>query len=147
VLIEGAPTDAITLIRQMKEAKLNIKYLHGWKGTWASEFSDALGRDANYVMPDPQIEMNPEAARNIDLSGGDWVWLETPQVKGERVRLRVKLVEGIDPRVVFARSTADGFPRGRSLTSDASSRMTDGPPREKICGSVHVRGTLCRIYK
>jgi branched-chain amino acid transport system substrate-binding protein len=52
ILIEGAPTDAITLIRQIKEAKLNVKYLHGWKGTWASEFAEALGRDANYVICD-----------------------------------------------------------------------------------------------
>jgi hypothetical protein len=28
----------------MKENGLNITYLHGWKGTWASEFYEALGR-------------------------------------------------------------------------------------------------------
>jgi len=52
VLLYGAPTDAITLIRQIKEAKLNVKYLHGWKGTWAVEVSEALGKDANYVICD-----------------------------------------------------------------------------------------------
>ena len=52
ILLYGAPTDAITLIRQIKEAKLNVKYLHGWKGTWAVEFAQALGKDANYVICD-----------------------------------------------------------------------------------------------
>ncbi len=52
ILLYGAPTDAITLVRQIKEAKLNVKYMHGWKGTWANEFAQALGKDANYVICD-----------------------------------------------------------------------------------------------
>ncbi len=52
ILLYGAPTDAITLIRQIKEAKLSVKYMHGWKGTWANEFAQALGKDANYVICD-----------------------------------------------------------------------------------------------
>src|SRR5689334_23767851 len=34
LLIFGSPADAITLVRQMKELDFNVKYLHGWKGTW-----------------------------------------------------------------------------------------------------------------
>lgn len=52
ILLYGAPTDAITLVRQIKEAKLNVKYMHGWKGTWATEFAQALGKDSNYVICD-----------------------------------------------------------------------------------------------
>ncbi len=52
ILLYGAPTDAITLVRQIKESKLNVKYLHGWKGTWAIEVANALGKDANYVICD-----------------------------------------------------------------------------------------------
>ena len=36
----------------MKEMGLSVKYLHGWKGTWTSEFWKALGKDAQYVMCD-----------------------------------------------------------------------------------------------
>ena len=36
----------------MKENKLNVKYFHGWKGTWAGEFWKALGKDAPYVLCD-----------------------------------------------------------------------------------------------
>ncbi|MBE9573460.1 MAG: amino acid ABC transporter substrate-binding protein [Proteobacteria bacterium] len=52
ILIFGADTDCITFIRQMKENKLNVKYFHGWKGTWAGEFWKALGKDAQYVLCD-----------------------------------------------------------------------------------------------
>jgi len=52
ILIFGADADCITFVRQMKEAKLNVKYLHGWKGTWAGEFWSALGKDAQYILCD-----------------------------------------------------------------------------------------------
>jgi branched-chain amino acid transport system substrate-binding protein len=52
MLIFGSPQDSITLVRQMKESGLSVKYLHGWKGTWTSEFWKALGKDAQYVMLD-----------------------------------------------------------------------------------------------
>ena len=44
--------DCITFVRQMKEAGLNLKYLHGYKGTWNGDFWKALGKDANYVLCD-----------------------------------------------------------------------------------------------
>jgi len=52
ILIFGADTDCITFVRQMKENKLNVKYFHGWKGTWAGEFWKALGDDAQYILCD-----------------------------------------------------------------------------------------------
>jgi branched-chain amino acid transport system substrate-binding protein len=52
ILIFGADTDCITFVRQMKENKLNVKYFHGWKGTWAGEFWKTLGKDAQYVLCD-----------------------------------------------------------------------------------------------
>jgi branched-chain amino acid transport system substrate-binding protein len=52
ILIFGADTDCITFVRQMKENKFNVKYFHGWKGTWAGEFWKALGKDAQYVICD-----------------------------------------------------------------------------------------------
>ena len=52
ILLFGAPTDAITLIRQIKEMELNVRYLHGWKGTWSGEVYEALGKDSNYVLCD-----------------------------------------------------------------------------------------------
>jgi len=44
--------DCVTFVRQMKEAGLNLKYLHGYKGTWNGDFWKALSKDANYILCD-----------------------------------------------------------------------------------------------
>ncbi len=48
----GSPTDGITLLRQMKEQNCKLKYIHGWKGFWPTEFVKDLGKDANYILHD-----------------------------------------------------------------------------------------------
>jgi branched-chain amino acid transport system substrate-binding protein len=48
----GSPTDSITLIHQIKQQQLNLKYIHGWKGFWPGEFYKALGKDADYIIHD-----------------------------------------------------------------------------------------------
>jgi branched-chain amino acid transport system substrate-binding protein len=48
----GFPPDSITVIRQIKEQGLNLKYIHGYKGFWPTEFYTALGKDADYVIHD-----------------------------------------------------------------------------------------------
>jgi branched-chain amino acid transport system substrate-binding protein len=48
----GSPADCITMVRQMKEFGVSVKYLHGWKGTWPSEFATALGKDSDYILCD-----------------------------------------------------------------------------------------------
>ena len=52
VLIFGSAADTVTFLRQMKESNANVKYFHGYKGTWTAEFSDATGKDGQYVMCD-----------------------------------------------------------------------------------------------
>ncbi len=44
--------DCVTFVRQMKEAGLNLKYLHGYKGTWNTEGWNNIGKDANYILAD-----------------------------------------------------------------------------------------------
>lgn len=51
ILFAGS-ADCVTFVRQMKQAGLNLKYLHGYKGTWAPDFWNALGKDAQYVFAD-----------------------------------------------------------------------------------------------
>lgn len=48
----GSPTDGITLLRQMKEQNLRFPYTHGFKGFWPTEFVQAMGKDANYIIHD-----------------------------------------------------------------------------------------------
>ena len=40
-------------------------------------------------VPDPLIEIHPDTAKAMDINEGDWVWLETPQVRGARIKLKV----------------------------------------------------------
>jgi thiosulfate reductase/polysulfide reductase chain A len=102
-------------------------------------------------LPDPEIEIHPETGRKENISEGDWVWVETPQIKGERVRLKVKLTDNVDPRVIHAQHgwwfPENPAPDHGCFESNIDVVLSDDPPREKICGSVPTRGTLCKIYK
>jgi thiosulfate reductase/polysulfide reductase chain A len=102
-------------------------------------------------LPDPELEMHPETASKAGIEGGDWVWVETPKIIGERIKLRVKLTDGIDPRVVHAPLgwwfPEKPAPEHGCFDSNISVLLSDEPPREPICGSVPIKGTLCKIYK
>lgn len=52
VLLFSNPSDAITLVRQMKEQNVSVPYFHGWKGTWTGEFHEALGAASDYILAD-----------------------------------------------------------------------------------------------
>ncbi|MCJ7595855.1 MAG: molybdopterin-dependent oxidoreductase, partial [Desulfobacterales bacterium] len=103
------------------------------------------------MVPDPEIEIHPDTAESIQIEEGDWVWIETPKVKGERVKLKAKLTTKLDPRVVHA---AHGWwfpekpgPEHGCFDSNINVVMSGDPPRDTICASVPTRGTLCRVYK
>ncbi len=49
----GDPTDGITLLRGIKQIGTKLRYIHGWRGMWPTEFLKALGNeDSNYVIHD-----------------------------------------------------------------------------------------------
>ena len=49
--------------------------------------------------PDPRVEIHPETAGALGIAEGDWVLVESPY---GRARLRARLWDGMDPRVVHA---------------------------------------------
>jgi anaerobic selenocysteine-containing dehydrogenase len=49
--------------------------------------------------PDPLVEIHPETAASMDISEGDWVWIESPVA---RVKMRARLFDGIARDVVNA---------------------------------------------
>jgi thiosulfate reductase / polysulfide reductase chain A len=102
-------------------------------------------------VPDPELEIHPDTATAIGVENGEWVWIETPKVEGERVTLKVKVTTKIHPKVVHA---AHGWwfperpgPEHGCFDSNINLVMSGDPPRDGICASVPTRGTLCRIYK
>ena len=118
------------------------------------EFFHSEGRQIPALrdrVPDPLVEMHPDTAGDLSIEDGEWVWIETPQVKGERVRLKAKLTDNVHPRMVHARHgwwfPEKPAPEHGCFESNINVITTDDPPREAICASVRTRGTLCRVYK
>jgi len=102
-------------------------------------------------LPDPLIDIHPDTAGEAGIAEGDWIWLETPQVRGERIRLKARLTTDVHPRVVHAPHgwwfPEKPAPEHGCFESNVNVVLTGDPPREPVCGSVRTRGTLCRIYR
>jgi thiosulfate reductase/polysulfide reductase chain A len=118
------------------------------------EFFHSEGRQVPAMrerIPDPLVEINPQTAQEYNLAEGDWVWLETPQVKGERVRLKLHVTDSVHPRMAHARHgwwfPEKPAPEHGCFESNINVVLTDDPPRDEICASIRSRGSLCRIYK
>ena len=103
------------------------------------------------LNPDPLVERHPQTAGQLNIKDGDWVWIETPQVKGERVKLRARLTDIIHPKMVHAQHgwwfPEKPAPEHGCFESNINVILTDDPPREDVCASVTTRGTLCKVHK
>ena len=47
--------------------------------------------------PDPLAEIHPDTAKRLDITDGDWMWIET---KRGKMRQKANIWDGIDPRVI-----------------------------------------------
>jgi len=102
------------------------------------------------LVPDPEVEIHPTTAKELRIKDGDWVWIETPQVKGERAKFKVKITENIHPKIIHARHGwwfPEKPPPDHGCFDSNINVTLSGNVRERICGSVPVRGTLCKVYK
>ena len=52
IFIFADTAETVTILRQMKENKLSVKFFIGWKGTWPTEFYQAMGKDSDYILTD-----------------------------------------------------------------------------------------------
>jgi len=118
------------------------------------EFFHSEGRQIPALrerVPDPLVEIHPDMAKDAGFEDGDWVWIETPQIKGDRVKLKLKVTSNVHPKMVHARHAwwfpEKPAPEHGCFESNINVVTTDDPPREEICASVRTRGTLCRIYR
>lgn len=101
------------------------------------------------LRPDPIMQIHPDTAAKLDISNGDWVWIET--VRG-RVRQKATLSAKIDPRVLGAAYGWWFREKGSSeLYGWAESNinvLTDNKsPFNREIGSSTLRGIMCRVYK
>jgi len=125
-----------------------------YTGSRHVEFFHSEGRQIpalRKLVPDPLVEIHPDSAQKLGIRDEDWVWIETPQIKGERVRLKAKVTDRVHPKMAHARHgwwfPEKPAPEHGCFESNINVVTTDDPPREEICASVRTRGTLCKIYK
>jgi anaerobic selenocysteine-containing dehydrogenase len=105
---------------------------------------------ARKVSPDPRLLMHPAAAARNELSDGDWVVIETPQVEGS-ARLRLKISDATPEDVV---STGMGWWRPEIPTPDhgvldvnINAALSYSGPFDPVTGSASIRGQHCKVRK
>ena len=107
-----------------------------------------------YLYPDPYFSINPELAEKLNISYGDWCWIET---RRGRIKMRANVEPEVHPNVVFA-------PRGWWFPERDGSADLDNPfgclesnvnvltsVDDEHCdpmgGSWANRGLMCKVYK
>ncbi|MBE0597156.1 MAG: molybdopterin-dependent oxidoreductase [Desulfuromonadales bacterium] len=102
------------------------------------------------LAPDPELQIHPETARELNIEDGEWIFIET--VRG-RVEHRARYFEGLAPGVVHA-------PHGYWYGKDDSladredgwkryniNQITDNQHRCDATAGVPCKAMLCRIGK
>lgn len=101
------------------------------------------------VDPEPEVEINPEAAKSLDIKDGDWVYIET---ETGRIKQRAALNPNIDKRIVLA-AFGWWFPEKpvselyRWDESNLNILTPSTPPWDPAVGAVPLRGVPCHIFK
>jgi anaerobic selenocysteine-containing dehydrogenase len=93
--------------------------------------------------PDPELQINPHTAEELDLEEGQWVWLVTPRGK---VEIKVSFFKHIHPKIVHA---PHGYWYGvingwRRLNINMITNNQDVDP---VTASPSIKAMLCRIEK
>ena len=105
-------------------------------------------RSLRRQYPFPLVRMHPSAAESVGLREDDWAYIET--FRG-RITQKVKLEEGLDPRVInvdFAWWYPEaGAPDYGWKESNANVLTVSHTGRDAYMGSYQLRGLLCKIYK
>ncbi|MFC2013924.1 molybdopterin-dependent oxidoreductase [Chloroflexota bacterium] len=113
----------------------------------------SMGRQLSWLRelsPGPQIQIHPQAASELDIKDGDWVWLEIPSAEG-RIKQRAKLTQGIHPKVVHCDAhwwfPEKPDPDYGHWEVNINALISGDPPYDPIAGTTPLRGRLCKIYK
>jgi anaerobic selenocysteine-containing dehydrogenase len=104
------------------------------------------------ITPNPIVEIHPDMARELGISDGDWVYVETPR---GRVRQKAKLTRGIHPKVVSAQhgwwypEEPGEEPSLFGVFKSNINVCTDDDPDKSSpeFGAWPLSPLLCRVYK
>jgi anaerobic selenocysteine-containing dehydrogenase len=101
------------------------------------------------ISPEPAVQISPETASWLGVSQGDLVWVRTECGK---VRQRISILEGLDPRVVCA-AYGWWFPEKGMETllgwEEANLNLLTSaePPFDPLLASVNLRGIPCSLER
>ncbi|MCR4420810.1 MAG: molybdopterin-dependent oxidoreductase [Clostridia bacterium] len=111
-----------------------------------------LGIGMREQHPEPMVEIHPETARELGISDGDWVCVET---RRGAIRQRARLTLDIHPRVVNVESHwwfPEQPPEDPGLCgvweANANVLTLDEPDAcDPLTGGWALRALLCKVYK
>jgi len=120
-------------------------------GTRNRNFYHSQGRQMEYLRkrsPEPVAQLNPKTAKNMGITKGDWMWIET---KLGRARFKCQYSNEMDTRIVTGEH-GWWFPEDDSIeslfVSNINALVDDNPD---ICdpasGNYVFRGQPCKVYK
>jgi anaerobic selenocysteine-containing dehydrogenase len=100
--------------------------------------------------PYPLLQLHPDTAKELGVSEGDWVYVETPL---GRVKEKAQLFEGIHPQVVHADALwwypeEPGEEPSLSGVWDCTINaiVPDDAEQNDYAGNQCFRALLCRVY-
>ena len=101
------------------------------------------------IRPDPIVEIHPRTAKKHGVQEGDWIWIESPR---GRARERVKLNDGIDPRVIVAEHgwwypEIKGPDHGWDISNINLLTDNSHASMDPVMGATNLRVLLCNIYR
>ena len=99
------------------------------------------------LNPDPLLDINSDTARNLGITDGDWVWIETP--RGGRIKMRAHTTDGIHPNVVNAPHGwwfPEQEPPDYGFMQSNVNLLTRDLPYDPHTGSESWRSFLCKVY-
>ncbi|MCD6299672.1 MAG: molybdopterin-dependent oxidoreductase [Dehalococcoidales bacterium] len=103
------------------------------------------------ITPNPRVEIHPETAARLNISDGDWVYIETPR---GRVKQQAKVIPNILPGVVsaqhhwwFPEQPADEPSLFGAFESNINVCTNSDPATfSPECGAYPLRPLLCKVY-
>jgi anaerobic selenocysteine-containing dehydrogenase len=99
------------------------------------------------IRPDPLMEIHPDTAKRHGIEEGQWAYIESPR---GRIKQRVMLNQGLDPRVVVAEHGwwyPEAPAPGHGWDISNVNVLTDNDPAgfDPALGSTNLRVLLCNI--